>query len=145
MRCFPGTFVESRAHLPGAGSGHERVDLLESAHQPGDRLERDSPDRLQARRGARPIAGRPGQGKTAFMMSAAKNAAHRNKHVAIFSLEMSNDQLVQRLERSEHLDSPLVARDEVGAAHVEVGGRRERIGPDRERWQRLCKSPRVTR
>ena len=47
------------------------------------------------------IAGRPGQGKTAFMMSAAKNAAQRNKHVAIFSLEMSNDQLVQRLIAQE--------------------------------------------
>ena len=44
------------------------------------------------------IAGRPGTGKTAFMMSAAKNAAQSNKkHVAIFSLEMSNEQLIQRL------------------------------------------------
>lgn len=44
------------------------------------------------------IAGRPGTGKTAFMLSAAKNAAlTRQKHVAIFSLEMSNEQLVQRL------------------------------------------------
>jgi len=48
------------------------------------------------------IAGRPGTGKTAFMLSAAKNAAqtHR-KHVAIFSLEMSNEQLVQRLIAQE--------------------------------------------
>ncbi|HPO58149.1 MAG TPA: DnaB-like helicase N-terminal domain-containing protein, partial [Anaerolineaceae bacterium] len=44
------------------------------------------------------IAGRPGMGKTGFMLSVAKNAAlkHR-KHVAMFSLEMSNEQLVQRL------------------------------------------------
>jgi replicative DNA helicase len=44
------------------------------------------------------IAGRPGMGKTGFMLSVAKNAAliHK-KHVAIFSLEMSNEQLVQRL------------------------------------------------
>ena len=48
------------------------------------------------------IAGRPGTGKTAFMLSAAKNAAQiHKKHVAIFSLEMSSEQLVQRLISQE--------------------------------------------
>jgi replicative DNA helicase len=48
------------------------------------------------------IAGRPGMGKTAFMLSAAKNAAQTHKkHVAIFSLEMANEQLVQRLIAQE--------------------------------------------
>lgn len=48
------------------------------------------------------IAGRPGMGKTAFMLSAAKNAAQiHKKHVAVFSLEMSNEQLVQRLIAQE--------------------------------------------
>jgi replicative DNA helicase len=48
------------------------------------------------------IAGRPGMGKTAFMLSAAKNAAQiHKKHVACFSLEMSNEQLVQRLISQE--------------------------------------------
>lgn len=48
------------------------------------------------------IAGRPGMGKTAFMLSAAKNAAQvHKKHVAIFSLEMSSEQLVQRLISQE--------------------------------------------
>jgi replicative DNA helicase len=48
------------------------------------------------------VAGRPGTGKTAFMLSAAKNAAQKNKkHVAIFSLEMSNEQLVQRMISQE--------------------------------------------
>ncbi|HSF79957.1 MAG TPA: replicative DNA helicase [Anaerolineales bacterium] len=48
------------------------------------------------------IAGRPGTGKTAFMLSAAKNAAQiHKKHVAVFSLEMSNEQLVQRLIAQE--------------------------------------------
>jgi len=44
------------------------------------------------------IAGRPGQGKTGFLLSTALNAAliHK-KHVAIFSLEMSNEQVAQRL------------------------------------------------
>lgn len=48
------------------------------------------------------VAGRPGMGKTAFMLSAAKNAAQTHKkHVAVFSLEMSNEQLVQRLIAQE--------------------------------------------
>ncbi len=48
------------------------------------------------------VAGRPGMGKTAFMLSAAKNAAQTHKkHVAIFSLEMANEQLVQRLISQE--------------------------------------------
>lgn len=48
------------------------------------------------------IAGRPSQGKTSFLMSVAKNAAQLNKkHVAIFSMEMSNEQLVQRLLSQE--------------------------------------------
>jgi len=48
------------------------------------------------------IAGRPGSGKSAFILSAAKNAAQKfKKHVAIFSLEMSNDQLVQRMIAQE--------------------------------------------
>jgi replicative DNA helicase len=48
------------------------------------------------------IAGRPGQGKTGFMLSVAKNAGltHKKK-VAIFSLEMSNEQVVQRLISQE--------------------------------------------
>lgn len=48
------------------------------------------------------IAGRPGQGKTSFMLSIAKNAARiSKKHIAIFSMEMSNEQLVQRLISQE--------------------------------------------
>ncbi len=48
------------------------------------------------------IAGRPGQGKSGFCLSVAKNASQlHKKHVAVFSLEMSNDQLVQRLIAQE--------------------------------------------
>ncbi len=48
------------------------------------------------------IAGRPGAGKTGFLLTVAKNAAliHK-KHVAMFSLEMSNEQLAQRLIAQE--------------------------------------------
>jgi len=48
------------------------------------------------------IAGRPAQGKTGFLLSVARNAAlTHKKHVAIFSLEMSNEQVVQRLLSQE--------------------------------------------
>jgi replicative DNA helicase len=48
------------------------------------------------------IAGRPGMGKTGFMLSIMKNAALRHKkHIAMFSLEMANEQLVQRLIAQE--------------------------------------------
>lgn len=48
------------------------------------------------------IAARPGMGKTAFVVSAARNAAVNFKHpVAIFSLEMSAVQLVNRLISAE--------------------------------------------
>lgn len=43
------------------------------------------------------VAARPGQGKTAFLLSVAKNAALKNKRVGIFSLEMSRSQVAQRL------------------------------------------------
>ncbi len=43
------------------------------------------------------IAGRPGMGKSSWLISAALNAARHGQQVAIFSLEMSNEQLVQRL------------------------------------------------
>jgi len=48
------------------------------------------------------VAGRPGMGKTGFLLSVAKNAAQKHKkHVAVFSLEMSSEQLVQRLIAQE--------------------------------------------
>lgn len=48
------------------------------------------------------VAGRPGVGKTGFMLTIARNAAMKHKkHVAFFSLEMSAEQLVQRLISQE--------------------------------------------
>ena len=67
------------------------------------------------------IAGRPGTGKTAFMLSVAKNAAQTyKKHIAVFSMEMSNEQLVQRLISQEtgidthHLRTGKLTSDEWG-------------------------------
>ena len=71
----------------GVPSGFIDLDKLLGGMQPSDFLI---------------IAGRPGTGKTAFMLSAAKNAAQTyKKHVAVFSLEMSNEQLIQRLIAQE--------------------------------------------
>jgi len=67
----------------GVPTGFFDLDKLLSGLQPSDLLI---------------IAGRPGQGKSGFLLSVANNAAlvHK-KHVAVFSLEMSNEQVVQRL------------------------------------------------
>ena len=64
----------------------------------------------------------PGQGKTGFLLSVAKNAAlTHKKHVAIFSLEMSNEQVVQRLIAQETgIDSQ---RLRIGQTDTKMNGR----------------------
>ena len=48
------------------------------------------------------IAGRPGMGKTSMLLTLALNAARQGKaRIAIFSMEMSNEQLVQRMMAME--------------------------------------------
>lgn len=56
------------------------------------------------------IAARPSMGKTAFVLNIAQHAAFKqNKGVAIFSLEMSKEQLVNRLFSLEaHVDAQLI-------------------------------------
>ncbi len=69
--------------LTGIPSGFTDLDRLTSGWQASDLII---------------LAARPGMGKTAFTLSLAKNAAmDHQRPVAIFSLEMSNIQLVQRL------------------------------------------------
>jgi replicative DNA helicase len=71
----------------GVPTGFYDLDKLLSGLQPSDLLI---------------LAARPGQGKSGFLLSVAKNAAlTHKKHVAIFSLEMSNEQVVQRLIAQE--------------------------------------------
>jgi len=76
-----------RDEMIGVPTGFIDLDRLLGGMQPSDLLI---------------IAGRPGQGKSGFCLSVARNAAqiHR-KHVAFFSLEMSNEQVVQRLLAQE--------------------------------------------
>lgn len=47
------------------------------------------------------LAARPGMGKTSFKLNVALNAARLGARVAVFSLEMGNEQLVQRFISSD--------------------------------------------
>jgi replicative DNA helicase len=47
------------------------------------------------------LAARPGMGKTSLMLNVAMNAVRSKARVGFFSLEMSNEQLVQRLISTE--------------------------------------------
>ncbi len=70
-------------HLSGIPSGFTRLDRLTSGWQRSDLII---------------IAARPSMGKTAFVLSMARNIAIDHKRpVAVFSLEMSSLQLVNRL------------------------------------------------
>lgn len=69
--------------LSGLASGFHDLDKITSGWQKSDLII---------------LAARPAMGKTAFALSMAKNiAVHNNIPVAVFSLEMSNVQLVNRL------------------------------------------------
>ena len=69
--------------LSGLSSGFDQLDAMTSGWQNSDLII---------------IAARPAMGKTAFVLSMAKNIAITNRvPVAMFSLEMSNVQLVNRL------------------------------------------------
>ena len=69
--------------LSGLSSGFDRLDKMTSGWQNSDLVI---------------IAARPAMGKTAFVLSMARNMAVDNKTpIAMFSLEMSNVQLVNRL------------------------------------------------
>src|SRR5699024_1673483 len=73
--------------LTGIPSGLTALDRMTSGWQPSDLVI---------------IAARPGMGKTAFVLSVARNAAvDHEKPVAVFSLEMSSIQLVNRLISGE--------------------------------------------
>lgn len=74
------------------------------------------------------FAGRPGMGKTSFLLSAAVNAARQNQSVAIFTMEMGAEELVQRMVAMETaISSEKLRRGELNAAEynrfVEAAGR----------------------
>ncbi|MGI6092077.1 MAG: replicative DNA helicase [Veillonellaceae bacterium] len=74
---------ESKGGITGLASGFKDFDRLTSGLQPSDLIL---------------IAARPSMGKTAFVLNIASHVAIREKKtVAFFSLEMSKEQLVQRM------------------------------------------------
>jgi replicative DNA helicase len=78
---------DRKEHITGLATGFDDLDRMTSGFQPSDFII---------------IAGRPSMGKTAFALNIAKYAAVQdNKRVLIMSLEMSKEQLVQRLLCSE--------------------------------------------
>jgi replicative DNA helicase len=85
------------SHLTGVPSGFTDLDRVTSGWQKNDLVI---------------VAARPGMGKTAFVVSAMRNAAVEfKKPIAIFSLEMSSVQLVNRLISAEaELDSEKIKK-----------------------------------
>jgi replicative DNA helicase len=66
------------------------------------------------------VAGRPSMGKTSFAMNVVQTVASQGKAVAIFSLEVSRDQLVQNLLCSFSKVDALRVRKHGGLSHGEV-------------------------
>ncbi len=80
-------FQNREGETIGTPTGYMELDKLTGGFQPGELII---------------VAGRPGMGKTAFALSAARNAAIDHEIGAgFFSLEMANNQLTMRLLCSE--------------------------------------------
>lgn len=78
---------EDREEYLGLSTGFDRLDVMMTGLNKSDLIL---------------LAARPGMGKTSFVLNIATNVAKRyDKEVAIFSLEMSNEQLVSRILSSE--------------------------------------------
>jgi replicative DNA helicase len=76
-------FLQRGQRITGLATHYEKLDEMTSGLQPADLII---------------IAARPSMGKTAFAMNIAENAAIKDrKVVAVFSLEMSKEALLQRL------------------------------------------------
>jgi replicative DNA helicase len=85
----------NRGGITGIGSGFADLDRMTAGFQPSDLII---------------LAARPSMGKTAFALNIAQNVAVRGeKNVAIYSLEMSEVQLMQRMVCAEaNLDASRV-------------------------------------
>jgi replicative DNA helicase len=95
-------------NLSGVPSGYTKLDRLTSGWQKSDLII---------------IAARPSMGKTAFVLSMARNTAiEHGKKVAFFSLEMASVQLVNRL---------ITAEAEIASEKVRNGNLTE------DEWERL--------
>lgn len=69
------------------------------------------------------IGARPGMGKTSFALNVARNIAMKGKKVLFFSLEMSNEQLAQRVISTEaRIESSKLRTGEIDSADWEKIG-----------------------
>jgi replicative DNA helicase len=78
--------AQRKEHITGVPTGFKKLDKLLAGLHPGDLCI---------------LAARPAVGKTALALNIAVNAAKSGATVAVFSLEMSAEQLVQRVLCSE--------------------------------------------
>ncbi len=93
--------VQNKAKITGVPSGFKILDLKTTGFQPSDLIL---------------IAARPAMGKTSFALNIATYAAmHANIPAAIFSLEMSKEQLTNRILCSE----ALISNEKMKVADVE--------------------------
>jgi replicative DNA helicase len=104
---------QHRGELIGVPTGFPLLDRLLGGLQPSDLII---------------VAGRPSTGKTSFVLSVAQSAARKHsQRVALFSLEMSSEQVVQRLISAETgIDSQRLRqgdlKDHEWALFVEASG-----------------------
>lgn len=100
--------AQNQGVIPGLSTGFRDLDRLTSGLQPADFIV---------------VAARPSMGKTSFCLNIAQHvAAVEKRPVALFSLEMSREQLVQRLL----------------AAEARIPGQKLRTGAlDEEDWPKL--------
>lgn len=80
--------AEAGGKITGLSTGFEQIDEKTSGLQKSDLIL---------------VAARPSMGKTSLAINICQNAALSGKHVAIFSLEMAKEQLVQRMLSTEAL------------------------------------------
>ena len=101
----------SKGGITGLSTGFKDLDKLTSGLQPSDLIL---------------IAARPSMGKTAFVLNIAQHVAVREKKpVAFFSLEMSKEQLVQRM---------LCAESPIDAQRLRIGELEDRD------WKKLVEA-----
>ena len=102
---------ESKGSITGLPTGFVDFDNLTAGLQPSDLIL---------------VAARPSMGKTAFVLNIAQNIAIRaKKTVAFFSLEMSKEQLVQRM---------LCSEEGIDAHRLRIGALQEKD------WEKLMKA-----
>lgn len=92
---------DKKESITGVPSGYKDLDEMTSGFQAGDLVI---------------VGGRPGMGKTAFALNIGQHVAINNKEpVAVFSLEMSKEQLAMRMLCSEsEVDSSRVRKGFIG-------------------------------